>query len=144
MTILQLKKVNEKTLKEMRELLAQLSPTLSLSHERLAQTIENSQSAVFVAKDKGKIVGTATMLFCHSLSGGLHGFVEDVVVDEKVRGKGIGKALMEKLIALAKKRGVHHINLTSRPEREAANHLYQALGFKKRKTNMYRLKIVLH
>jgi len=141
-TIHQLNVASKKTTAELQELLAQLSPALgSLSHERLGQTIGNPQSAVLVAKDKGKIVGTATMLFCRSLSGGLHGFVEDVVVDAAQRGKGIGKALMEKLIAVARKQGIHHINLTSRPEREAANHLYQALGFKKRKTNVYRLKL---
>lgn len=142
MTILQLKNADEKVVKEMQGLLAQLSSTLAgVSRERITQTVRSSQSAIFVAKDKGKIVGTATILFCRSLSGGLHGFIEDVVVDEAYRGKGIGKALMEKLIACAQKKGAHHINLTSRPERDVANRLYQTLGFKRRETNMYRLRL---
>lgn len=143
LSIRQLKGANEKTLQEMQGLLAQLSPTLgSLEQKRLMETTENPQGAVFVVREHGKIVGTASVLFCRSLSGGLHGFVEDVVVDEKARGKGIGKALMEKLIATATKRGAHHLNLTSRAERDVANHLYQTLGFRKRETNMYRLSLV--
>ena len=142
LTIHHLKNADQKMLKDMQTLLAQLSPALlELTKERLAQAIEHKGSAVYVVKEEETIVGTATLLFCRSLSGGLHAFVEDVVVDEHCRGKGIGKMLMAHIIEVAKKQGVDHINLTSRPERQAANHLYQTLGFKKRETNMYRLTL---
>ena len=39
--------------------------------------------------------------------------------------------------------GVYHartVDLTSRPSREAANRLYQRLGFRPRQTNIYRFE----
>ena len=67
--------------------------------------------------------------------------VEDVVVDETRRGKGLGKMISEKLIERAKARGVHMLQLESNPTRTAANTLYQKLGFIVHETNVYRLKL---
>ncbi|MEK7060924.1 MAG: GNAT family N-acetyltransferase, partial [Patescibacteria group bacterium] len=67
----------------------------------------------------------------------------DIVVDEEYRGKGIGTKLITAAINQARKEGVKHIDFTSRPQRVAANRLYQRLGFKKRETNVYRLNFKL-
>ena len=69
---------------------------------------------------------------------GLRAWVEDVVVDEKARGKGVGKALSEYALKEALLMGVMTVDLTSRPDRVAANQLYQRVGFTKRETNVYR------
>jgi ribosomal protein S18 acetylase RimI-like enzyme len=50
----------------------------------------------------------------------------------------VGAALNEAAIASAAERGARTVDLTSRPSREAANRLYQRLGFVPRETNVYR------
>jgi ribosomal protein S18 acetylase RimI-like enzyme len=60
-----------------------------------------------------------------------------MIVDESVRGKGIGKALVLYLLEIAKARGAKSVALTSNPGRISANRLYQSLGFKRRETNAY-------
>ena len=57
------------------------------------------------------------------------------------RGEGIGEQLTEAAIAEARRRGARTIDLTSRPSREAANALYQKMGFELRETNVYRLVV---
>ena len=71
-------------------------------------------------------------------NGGKVGHLEDVVVDESARGHGAGEALNRAALAEAKRRGAITVELTSRPSREAANRLYQRLGFVQRETNIYR------
>ena len=59
-----------------------------------------------------------------------------------MRRRGIGEALVRHAIKLADQSGAEGVSLTSNPRREAANQLYQALGFELRQTNpyFYRLK----
>jgi ribosomal protein S18 acetylase RimI-like enzyme len=64
-----------------------------------------------------------------------------VVVDQSMRGKGIGEALTVKALEVAKAYGAKTVDLTSRPSREAANRLYQRVGFQLRQTNLYRFTI---
>jgi ribosomal protein S18 acetylase RimI-like enzyme len=65
-------------------------------------------------------------------------WIEDVVVDERARGRGIAAALTREALALAARDGARTVELTSRPDREAANRLYAKLGFRLRETNVYR------
>ena len=67
--------------------------------------------------------------------------IEDVVVDEAQRGKGIGQALSKKLLERARARGARIVQLSSHPAREAGNKLYQKLGFEKWDTNFYKMKL---
>jgi ribosomal protein S18 acetylase RimI-like enzyme len=68
---------------------------------------------------------------------GLRGHIEDVVVDRSVHGNGIGEAIVVQLLAKARELGIESVSLTCNPTREAANKMYQKLGFKKRETNVY-------
>jgi ribosomal protein S18 acetylase RimI-like enzyme len=68
-------------------------------------------------------------------------WIEDVIVDADARGKGVGEALSREAIRIAASRGARTIELTSRPSREAANRLYQRLGFQPRETNVYRYSV---
>ena len=93
-----------------------------------------------VARAAGQVVGSATLLTMVTLVGQF-GYVEEVAVDTSVRGRGVGRALMEGLVAAARERALDFVELTSRPSREAANSLYRSLGFRLRETNVYRLDL---
>ena len=69
---------------------------------------------------------------------GLRAWIEDVVVDESARGKGVGQQLNERALQIARAAGAKTVDLTSRPSREAANRLYKRIGFVARETNVYR------
>lgn len=66
--------------------------------------------------------------------------INEVVVSEQVRGKGYGKILMKACEQWAWNHGASFIELSSRPSREAANGLYQTIGYKKKDTNVYVLE----
>jgi ribosomal protein S18 acetylase RimI-like enzyme len=68
---------------------------------------------------------------------GVRGHIDDVVVDEVARGRGVGAALTQEALRRAVEAGADAVDLTSRPEREAANRLYARLGFARRETNVY-------
>jgi ribosomal protein S18 acetylase RimI-like enzyme len=68
-------------------------------------------------------------------------WIEDVVVDEAARGQGVGEALNREALRIAAENGARTVDLTSRPSREAANRLYQRIGFKQRDTNVYRIDL---
>ena len=64
-----------------------------------------------------------------------------MVVDEAARGSGVGAALNQAALDHARALGAKTVDLTSRPSREAANRLYQRLGFEPRETNVYRYEL---
>ncbi len=74
----------------------------------------------------------------HHVPTGLRGYVEDIVVDEKARGKRIGEILTRACLDHAKKAGAPQVMLTCNPGRNSANQMYVRMGFKLRKTNVYR------
>lgn len=87
--------------------------------------------------DAGGVVGTLT-LAVFRIPTGVRAWIEDVVVDETARGRGVGEALSRRALELAAQAGARTVELTSRPSREAANRLYRRLGFEPRETNVYR------
>lgn len=96
-----------------------------------------TDDTVFIARDGDTIVGSLTLVIFR-LPTGLRAWIEDVVVDEAARGKGVGEALNKAAIKATFDSGARTLDLTSRPSREAANRLYQKLGFQARETNVYR------
>ena len=86
------------------------------------------------------ILGSMTLALFR-IPTGLRAWIEDVVVDEGARGRGVGEALNRAAIERARSEGAPTVDLTSRPSREAANRLYQRLGFQERSTNVYRLDL---
>jgi ribosomal protein S18 acetylase RimI-like enzyme len=109
--------------------------------DRLSELVESDNTIIFLGTDKdGQILGMLSLIVM-KIPTGNKAWIEDVVVDSKARGQGLGKALMNHALEEAKKREVKSIDLTSRPTREAANLLYQSLGYQKRETNVYRHKI---
>jgi ribosomal protein S18 acetylase RimI-like enzyme len=69
---------------------------------------------------------------------GWRAWIEDVVVDEKARGRGVGEALTREGVRLAREDGARTLDLTSRPSRAAANRLYERVGFQLRDSKVFR------
>jgi ribosomal protein S18 acetylase RimI-like enzyme len=120
-----------------------LIPQLSRSNpapdaETLRAIVESEASTLLVARDEtGTIIGSMTLAMFR-IPTGLRAWIEDVVVDEAARGRGVGRLLNEHALEIARSAGAATVDLTSRPSREAANRLYQRLGFVARDTNVYR------
>jgi ribosomal protein S18 acetylase RimI-like enzyme len=95
---------------------------------------------LFVATHDGAIVGSLTLAL-YRIPTGVKAWIEDVVVDADARGQGVGDALNRAAIDAARQRGAKHVSLTSRPSREAANRLYQRLGFELYPTTLYRYSL---
>lgn len=125
-----------------------LIPQLSSSNppppaSELQAIIDDPDSVLFIARDDrddGRIVGSLTLAM-YRIPTGLKAWIDDVVVDSAVRGRGIGDKLNRTALAKAQERGAKSVDLTSRPSREAANRLYKRMGFVKRETNVYRYKL---
>jgi ribosomal protein S18 acetylase RimI-like enzyme len=88
----------------------------------------------------GPIVGMLTLV-TFRIPTGVRARIEDVVVDSATRGRGVGSELTRAALEIAAARGAHTVDLTSRPSREAANRLYQHLGFEQRETVVYRFAL---
>ncbi len=111
------------------------------SLDDLAGLVRDAASTLMVARDDtGQIVGALT-LSVYRVPTGVRSIIEDVIVDDAARGQGIGEALMKRAIEIAREKGAQNISLTSNPMREAANRLYLRVGFKKRETNAYQMKL---
>ena len=122
--------------------MAALIPHLSKSNPpptkaELAELIGSEASTMFVARVEGRIVGSLTLAMFR-IPTGVRAWIEDVVVDDSARGHGVGEALNRAALDHAKAHGAITVELTSRPSREAANRLYQRMGFVARETNVYR------
>lgn len=130
---------------EVVEALAKLIPQLSSSAapvttELVSSIVTDTATTLFVARHEGRIVGALT-LAVFTIPTGVRAWIEDVVVDGDVRGLGAGEALTLAAIDVARSQGAVSVDLTSRPTREAANRLYQRLGFELRETNVYRFSV---
>lgn len=124
---------------------AELIPQLSSSSppptaDVLATIVDAPDSVLYVARLDDVIVGSLTLAF-YQMPTGLKAWIDDVVVGVDARGRGVGEALNRAAIAEAAHRGAKNVNLTSRSSREAANRLYQRLGFELYDTNVYRYRI---
>lgn len=120
-------------------LLGQLNSNLAPLEEKLLKdTLSCDATYLFIASSKEKkIVGTVTLVIFFALSG-RRARIEDIVVDESYRGKGIGGLLMKKVLDVAKQQNIEKIDLTSNPKRGVSK-LYESFGFLKKDTELFRL-----
>ena len=141
MEIIEVSQVTDEITAAFARLVPQLSSSAPApSQAELTQIATSPATILFIARDperQGEIVGTLTLAI-YRIPTGRRAVIEDVVVDASARGKGIGEALTRAALERARKAGCRSVDLTSRPSREAANRLYQRLGFVKRETNAYR------
>jgi ribosomal protein S18 acetylase RimI-like enzyme len=126
---------------------ARLLPLLSRSapaptKAEVEEIVKSPATTLFVARDGqgGRIVGTLTLAIFR-IPTAVRAWIEDVIVADEARGQGCGEALTRAALERAAEMGAKTVELTSRPSREAANRLYQRMGFKARDTNVYRFDV---
>lgn len=139
-TIFELKEFDEKYVTPIRELLRQLSSSpIEFTADTLKELIVTNNSHLFIAEYESKICGMLTL--AHYIAPtGRKLWIEDVVVDTSVRGKSIGRTLLQYAIEKSGEIG-GTLMLTSKPARVAANALYRSSGFEQKETNVYKMKV---
>jgi ribosomal protein S18 acetylase RimI-like enzyme len=118
-------------------LFPQLSSSSPPTRDALARIVRDPATTLFVARDGDRLVGMLTLVL-FEIPTGVRAWIEDVVVDDAARGHGVAARLMQAALDQAAGAGARTVDLTSRPDRGAANRLYQRMGFAARTTNVYR------
>lgn len=125
--------------------LKRLTSQLKISSPRLTQDevaglLSSDAVSLLTARTNADasapILGMLTLIV-YRVPTGVRARIEDVIVDESARGQGIAVALVERALDIARAKGADGVALTSNPRREAANKLYQKVGFKRWETNVY-------
>jgi GNAT superfamily N-acetyltransferase len=120
-------------------LLPQLNSQLPVpSMERLQALVADPAATLLLAKEGGDIIGTTTVIV-YTTPFWIKARLDEVVVDQEARGKGVGAALVSAALDVARQKGAQVAELQSGVEREAANRLYPRMGFELRKSNLYRI-----
>lgn len=86
---------------------------------------------LFVKKDDKEIAHAFLFILQNDFRKRRYGYMEDVFVDESLRGQGFGTELIKKIIKVAKKNNCYKIVATSRYDRTKLHVFYQRFGFKK-------------
>lgn len=137
-TVVEVQDVDQRLLDAFERLTPQLSSSgIVPGEDVLGEIVRSPATVLLMAEEAGEYVGSLTLVLFR-IPTGMRAWIEDVVVDEAVRGKGVGSALNLAAIERAQRVGARTVDLTSRPSREAANRLYRRLGFQPRDTNVYR------
>jgi ribosomal protein S18 acetylase RimI-like enzyme len=139
---MKIKKINrfsERIFEAVLRLLPQVASVADLPTSQYFKGILTSENIhFFIAELENKQIAGMLTIAIYKIPSGTKVWIEDVVVDEEQRGKGLGKELMLFAINYSKTLGAREIGLTSRPSRIAANKLYQKIGFKQYETNVYK------
>ena len=122
-------------------LLRQLtSREIALTESSLRQIIENDACRLFIIYCGQEVAGMLS-LGIYSSPTSRKAWIEDVVVDKKHRGKGLGRLLVQHAINYTRELSPITIMLTSNPARTEANALYRSGGFEQRCTNVYKMEL---
>jgi ribosomal protein S18 acetylase RimI-like enzyme len=124
----------------LQHLVRELSSSAAKPHgAELEEIIESPVTRLLVARgETGDVVGMLTLALFR-IPTGMRAWIEDVVVDQRARGTGVGETLVREAIRIAGEHGARTIDLTSNRSREAANRMYRKLGFSRRDTTVYRI-----
>ena len=139
-SIIEIKTYSPKYHEAMQRFLNQLTTSpMVLTESMFHQLLSSENSHLFFIMKDEQIAGMLTVGIYYSPTGG-KAWIEDVVVDETFRGQGLSKLLVAHAIEFVKSKQIPLLMLTSNPKRIAANKLYQAMGFERKETNVYRMK----
>ena len=128
----------------MASLMPQLNPALAgPSGTELAALLADPATTLLVVIEEAEIIATATVIV-YTTPAWVKARIEDIVVDEGARGRGVGEALVNECVNVARKRGARIVELQSAIRRAAANRLYPRMGFELRDSNVYRMTLGQH
>jgi ribosomal protein S18 acetylase RimI-like enzyme len=143
--IVQVTEVTPELVAALGRLVPQLNPSCRPpTPDELRQIVQSPTTCLLAARDTDlspPVVGVLT-LAVFRIPTGIRAWIEDVVVDTRARGRGVGESLCRAALSRAVAMGASTLDLTSGPQREAANRLYRRLGFQRRDTNVYRLNCI--
>ena len=107
------------------------SPSLDHYKRVFVEIRSDRRQELLVAEDQGEVVGTLVFLLAPNLShnGTPWAFLENLIVTEKHRRKGVARSLLEYAVCRAREAGCHKVQLCSGKTREEAHELYRSLGF---------------
>ena len=99
--------------------------------DRFRAMLELPQHAIFVAEDdSGQVVGLLTISHRWTLwHAGPCALIEELVVDEGARGRGIGRALIQAALAWAETQGCSEVEVSTELDNTTAQAFYRRLGF---------------
>lgn len=139
MKIIRITELTDELFESIERLIPQLTSHRPPTRQELGDLLASPASCLLATRhpEDGPIVGLATLIV-YFLPTGARARLEDVVVDETARGLGIGEALTREAIRLAAESGAESLALSSGVKREAANRLYQKMGFERWESNHYR------
>ncbi|MGL4656842.1 MAG: GNAT family N-acetyltransferase [Sarcina sp.] len=104
---------------------------INLAVKKYEELLENDNYYVIIAKENGEVIGSVLAIICESLALDTKPFlvIEDVIVKEGIRGKGIGTALMEEADKFAISRECVYAILVSSGYRKSAHAFYEKAGY---------------
>ncbi len=102
--------------------------------KRLRAIGRRPDHGVFVAEAEGNVVGWVHVYAVAALESPAHAEIGGLVVDEAHRGRGIGRALMERAEAWARDMGLGAVRLRSNVIRAEAHAFYERIGYAQVKT----------
>ena len=111
------------------------------SEEEFLSILQSPNSHLFVLHDADENPAGMTTVGVYRTATGSKAWIEDVTVDEKYRGRGYGKKIVEHAIDFIRQAGIGEISLTSNASRIVANNLYQKMGFELYETNVYKMNL---
>ncbi len=140
-SIIEIKNYSTEYHEAMQRFLNQLTThPMVLTENMFLQLLDSPNSHLFFIMKDEQIAGMLTVGIYYSPTGG-KAWIEDVVVDEAFRGQGLSKQLVDHAIKFVESQQIPLLMLTSNPKRIAANKLYQTMGFERKETNVYRMKL---
>ncbi len=109
--------------------------------EELKKILRDDEKPVFVAEEQGEVEGYAFCVFekhedSHAFTDITTLYIDDLCVDEGLRGRHVGKSLYEYVLDFAKKKGCYNVTLNVWTCNEGAMRFYEACGLKPQKIGM--------
>ena len=109
------------------------SPGVAKLRRALRAVLGRADQVLLVATEDGRIVGTNHVLIFRHLARALRpaAIVENMVVDSRHRGAGVGDLLMAAALKIARRNGCYKLSLTSNRRRPKAHRFYEGFGMRR-------------
>ena len=106
----------------------------SISHDDYIEFLDNVLSKdhrIYAGVANGAVIGTGSLLIERKLTHGgcKMGHIENIIISEKHRNKGMGQKMLEHLIQVSTSAGCYRVDLNCNSELE---HFYNTCGFEKK------------